>query len=254
MPARGELHELQVLATQLAERQQADILLYSGALTGQADGSLTLEYQDRTRTKRPTCLLMLRSLGGSVETAYRLARALRRRYLRVLVYADDYCRGAGMLLALAADELVISDFGELGPLNLVSPDDALQAARMDRATKTAAHYIQRLGADHLKVGALERLLTGYPSPDYIIDREEAAELLRTVRAPTPQEDEFLTQLEPVLTERHLQGRLLFMGEALSLAHPPMCAPAPSEDVVDVAITIRRPAMQTETHAMPLPDA
>ena len=117
MTPGNELHELQVVATRLAELQQADILIYSGELTRPGDGNVALGR--RNRSKRPNCLLILRTLGGSADAAYRLARALQRRYIRVLVYADDYCKGAGVLLALAADELVMSDFGELGPLDLV---------------------------------------------------------------------------------------------------------------------------------------
>ena len=114
----GDLRELRALATRLAERRQADVLIYSGELAHPGDGDLALERHGRPR--QPNCLLLLSTLGGSAEAAYRLARTLRRHYRNLTVYLDDYCKGAGMLLALTADELVISDFGELGPLDLAS--------------------------------------------------------------------------------------------------------------------------------------
>jgi hypothetical protein len=320
MTAGSELHELQVLATQLAELQQADILIYSGELTRPGDGNLALGH--RGRSKRPNCLLVLRSLGGSADAAYRLARALQRHYIRVLVYADDYCKGAGVLLALAADELVMSDFGELGPLDLVSQHaivpghnesgralvqgiqalraeaessfeqnvvrfrsrrsvamsvrsaieqasalsiglmapvfaqiDPLQVAEVDRAMKTATLYVHRLGAHHLKEGGLERLLTGYPSHDFVIDREEATELLRTVRAPTTEEGVFLTHIEPVLAAKRLQGRLLFIDEALTLVGAPVRARgAESHEQHSAdpenASTVAAPLADTRTDAKP----
>jgi hypothetical protein len=279
MTAATDLRELRTLAAGLTEAHQTDILLYSGELTRPGDGSMALARSSHPR--RPNCLLVLRTPGGAADAAYRLARTLRRRYARILVSVDDYCKGAGMLLALAADELVISDFGELGPLDLAAPQpvtpghsesgrtqrlqalraeaesfceqhdarlrsrqgramsagsaveqaaalsagpmgsvlsqiDRLHVADVERAMRTAALYVQRLGPQHLKDGGLERLLSGYPSHDFVIDREEASEMLRTVRAPSPEEDAFLVQLEPVLTTRRFQGRLLFLEEALTL--------------------------------------
>ena len=277
----SDLRELRALATRLAQRQQADVLIYSGELTHPGDGDVALGRHDRPR--QPNCLLVLSTLGGSADAAYRLARALRRRYRRLIVCVDDYCKGAGMLLALTADELVVSDFGELGPLDLVSQHavipghgesglapvqglralraeaeasfeallarfrsrrglamttrtaleqasaltiglmgpvfsqiDPFQVAEVDRALKAATLYVQRLDGSHLKEGALERLLTGYPSHDVVIDREEAGDLLRTVRAPTTEEGVFLTHVEPVVGERRLRGRLLPLDEALAV--------------------------------------
>jgi hypothetical protein len=279
-----DLQELRALATRLAQLRQADILVYSGEMTRPGDGSMA--FGRSVRSRRPNCLLVLRTLGGSADAAYRLARTLRRAYRRVTVYVDDYCKGAGMLPAVAADELVISDFGELGPLDLTSQHpaipghgesglalvqglnairaeaqrsfeqylsrfrarralgmttraaieqasalavgllgpvfsqiDPLQVAEVERGMTTARLYVQRLGADHLKEGALDRLLTGYPSHDFVIDREEASDLLRTVRAPTEEEGLFLTHLEPIVTARRLQGRLLLLDDALSLVDP-----------------------------------
>jgi hypothetical protein len=278
----SELRELRALATRLAQLRQADILVSSGDLTRPGDGILSLDRHDRSGQQN--CMLILRTLGGAADAAYQLVRALRRRYPRVIVYVDDGCKGAGMLLALAADELVISDFGELGPLDLVSQHavspghgesgfapvqglralraeaetsferylarfrsarslgmtsrtalehasalaiglmgpvfaqiDPLQVAEVDRAIQTATLYAERIGRDHLKEGALDRLLTGYPSHDFVIDREEANELFRTVRAPTPDERAFLVQLEPIVTERRIQGRLLPLEDAVQVA-------------------------------------
>ena len=221
-----------------------------------------------------------------------------------------------MLPAVAADELVISDFGELGPLDLISQHpvipgdgesglalvhglnairaeaqrsfeqylsrfrarrtlgmttraaieqasalavglmgpvfsqiDPLQVAEVERGMTTATLYVQRLGADHLKEGALDRLLTGYPSHDFVIDREEASDLLRTVRAPTDEEGLFLTYLEPIVTARRLQGRMLLLEDALSLVDPDghpdsrrMATPAPT----------RQPKPKARPWARPVP--
>jgi hypothetical protein len=295
----SELRELRELAARLARQRQTDILLYSGELARPGDGHLALGRPDRPRGA--TCLLVLRTLGGSADAAYRLARALVRHYRRLIVYVDDYCKGAGMLLALAAHELVISDFGELGPLDLASPHpvtpgrgesglaliqglqalreqaettfeqyltrfrsrrglamstrsaieqasalsvglmrevfsqiDPFQVAEAERARRMATLYTERLGTGHLKEGALERLLTGYPSHDFVIDREEADDLLRTVRAPTGDERVFLTQLEPVISDRRTQARLLSLDDALAIVESTEQARTPRPDDGSVA--------------------
>jgi hypothetical protein len=94
--------------------------------------------------------------------------------------------------------------------------DPLQVAEAERARQTATFYAERLGADHLKEDALDRLVTGYPSHDFVIDREEAAELLRTVRGPTADEDHFLNQIEPIVTDRRTQARLLTLDDAVTI--------------------------------------
>ena len=231
IPDGSDFRELRALATGLARRHQADILIFCGELTSPGDGVVALRTHERAG--QPNCLLLLTAFGGSAEAAFRLTRTIKRQYRRLTVYVDDYCKGAGMLLALAADELVISDFGELGPLDLASQHaviagngessyalvHGLQALRAEagRATHTARLYAQRLGANNLKEGALDRLLAAYPSHDFVIDREAADDLLRTVRAPTADEADFLTHAEPLLGERCLRGRLLPIDDALSIA-------------------------------------
>ena len=61
------------------------------------------------------------------------------------------------------------------------------------------------------------LYTLTPERDFVIDREEADDLLRTVRAPTADEANFLTHAEPLLGERCLRGRLLPIDDALGIA-------------------------------------
>jgi hypothetical protein len=289
-----DLQELRVLAARLAQVRQADILLYSGPLSRPRDGQLMPGRQDRPA--RSACLLLLSTLGGSSDAAYRLVRTLRRRYARLTVYVDDYCKGGGMLLALAAHELVLSDFGELGPLDLyqqhpitpghgesgLSLTQGLQALRLeaetsfeqhlarlrsrrmlpmtsraaieqasamtvgllgpvfsqidpvhiaeaDRAQRTGRLYAERLALANLKEGALDRLLTGYPSHDFVIDREEATDLLRTVRAPTSDEAEFLTYVEPVMHDRRTQSRLLFLDDALGVVEGRSWTPETTSD-------------------------
>jgi hypothetical protein len=55
--------------------------------------------------------------GGVSEAAYLLARELRRRFTHLTAYVPFEAKSAATLLCLAADELVLGDLGELGPLD-----------------------------------------------------------------------------------------------------------------------------------------
>jgi len=278
MSSPSELARLRELAMTLADQQQADILLYRGDITRAAGHQLTSGR--RGRSDRPNVLLILSTFGGSADTAYRLARALQHGYQRFIVYVDDYCKTAGTLLALGADELVMSDFGELGPLDaqlntpvelgklssgltpvqalgtlraqvqtffqyqfvqlrgqmttqlaaerasvmasgLFSPIyaqiDPMQLGEIDRGMDTSRKYGERIGTANLKDGALEKLITYYPSHDFAIDRDEARELFRRVREPTADEAELLTYLEPLLALPSNQARFIYLDELLSQA-------------------------------------
>jgi len=61
--------------------------------------------------------IMFECFGGHVCTAYCVVRELRRRFRQIAVYVPLCAKSASTLLCLGADELILSDFGELGPLD-----------------------------------------------------------------------------------------------------------------------------------------
>jgi hypothetical protein len=61
--------------------------------------------------------VVLSGPGGDLEGAYLVARELRRRFEQVSVYVPFIAKSAATLIALAADELILGDLGELGPLD-----------------------------------------------------------------------------------------------------------------------------------------
>jgi hypothetical protein len=63
--------------------------------------------------------LILVTIGGDANAGYRIARAFGHHYpddFRLLV--PDICKSAGTLVAIGANELIVSDRGELGPLDV----------------------------------------------------------------------------------------------------------------------------------------
>ena len=218
------------------------------------DTQLIQEYI--TRRRRKNILLLLVTTGGDADPAYRIARCLQTKYERFFLYVSGYCKSAGTLVASGAHELVISDHGELGPLDvqmskkdelwevqsgltvmdtlsalqdnafnafekfflstklgssgsitmrtaaqiatemttglfapLYGQVDPLHIGEAARAMSIAGHYGRRLlsQGQNIEPGALDFIMSEYPSHGFVIDWQEASRLFENVREPTPME-------------------------------------------------------------------
>jgi hypothetical protein len=114
------------LAALIGEERDSDVMFFNGELERGLDVHLIGECIRRRR--RSNVLLMLITPGGDADAAYRIARCLQRKYDRFSLYISGYCKSAGTLIALGAHELIISDHGELGPLDvqMMKKDDLVQ--------------------------------------------------------------------------------------------------------------------------------
>ena len=112
------------IAGAVADDLDADVILYNGAICC-AGADLLIEKTASLRRRR-NALLLLVTPGGNLDAAYRIARWLQRKYERFILYVSGYCKSAGTLIAVGAHELVMSERGELGPLDIqISKRDEL---------------------------------------------------------------------------------------------------------------------------------
>jgi Periplasmic serine proteases (ClpP class) len=101
----------------IPEALEADVILISARMSRDLHRQLTHLITENKHHER--CVLFLTTFGGDPDGAYRIARCLRHNYkdhLRIVV--PSFCKSAGTLLVIAADELAIGDLGELGPLDV----------------------------------------------------------------------------------------------------------------------------------------
>jgi hypothetical protein len=252
--------ELEAAVAAVVKNLEADVVLFNGGINRDTHDSLSASC---SAPKHPNVFLILVSEGGDADAGYRMARSLQKRYTKVYVAISGYCKSAGTLVAIGAHELVISDDGELGPLDvqLLKSDelweqrsgqtvtdaiDVLQAKSVEmfeaimlrlkvasggqitlktamqtatvlvtglfkeiysqidpmyvgevgRAMNIAFQYGQRLsaGSKNLREGSLDRLVSSYPSHGFVIDREEAATLFKSVREPSDDERKLINAL------------------------------------------------------------
>ena len=103
-----------------ALRELGDVYLHSGDIEPPAD-ELLIQHATRPRGDRAS--LFLCTLGGYPNSAYRMIRCLRHAYPHVTVVIAGPCKSAGTLLALGADQLVMTGNAELGPLDVQLPKE-----------------------------------------------------------------------------------------------------------------------------------
>jgi hypothetical protein len=103
-------------ATLIGDEHNADVILYSGGVDTQgADAVIRLS---KRPGRRENVLLLLTTRGGSADAAFRLTRALQTHYKKLILYIYGMCKSAGTLVAVGVDEIVLSDYGEFGPLDV----------------------------------------------------------------------------------------------------------------------------------------
>lgn len=100
----------------VADDLDADVIHFIGPVERHADRWLIDACIARRRRKN--ALFVLVTLGGDADAAYRIARCLQDKYEKFTLYVPGICKSAGTLIAIAAHELVLSDHGELGPLDV----------------------------------------------------------------------------------------------------------------------------------------
>lgn len=99
----------------IVEHPDRDFLLVSHSISRELHYALTNKL---TEKKNDKLTLFLTTFGGDPHGGYRIARCLRHHYSHIRLVVPSFCKSAGTLIAIAADELVIGDLGELGPLDI----------------------------------------------------------------------------------------------------------------------------------------
>lgn len=134
-------NSVKVAANAVAESLKADVIHYNGTIDRHQDRFLIEQCIHRRR--RDNVLLMLVTDGGEADVAFRMARCLQVKYSKFYLYVSGYCKSAGTLVAAGAHELIISDHGELGPLDvqMYKKDELweMQSGLTIRDTLTSLH-------------------------------------------------------------------------------------------------------------------
>lgn len=107
---------------------ERDVYIYFGVISRSGYRELT-DVVTRNKARKSRGVLVLATVGGDPDAGYRIGRALGHYYKDgVDVFVPDICKSAGTLVCIAAQNLIIGDRGELGPLDiqLRKPDEIFE--------------------------------------------------------------------------------------------------------------------------------
>lgn len=109
---------LKEVATKLAELRNRPCLLFVSNHIHRSDCQKTHVVLNKIRDSHESEVdLIVESPGGDLHAAFTLIRRIRRQFDEVGIFVPRYAKSAATLLCLGADELVLGDLGELGPLD-----------------------------------------------------------------------------------------------------------------------------------------
>jgi ClpP class serine protease len=169
--------------------------------------------------------LILHTPGGLVLASEQIAQGLSRHEGKVTVFVPHYAMSGGTLIALAADEIVMSENAVLGPIDpqlgqspaasilkvlekkpIAEVDDqtVIQADIAEKAMRQVERRVQGLLCDRLgdKAAVLAKtLVNGTWTHDYPINIAEARDLGLPISTAMPREILDLMQLYPQTAQR-----------------------------------------------------
>jgi hypothetical protein len=115
--------------------------------------------------KHAKAVVFFTTYGGDPHGGFRFARCLRHNYSHVRLVIPSFCKSAGTLIAIAASELAIGDFGELGPLDVqvIKPTELAERGSglevMEALAISAAHAQQVFTQNLIELRQTWRLST-----------------------------------------------------------------------------------------------
>ena len=99
---------------------ETDVFIYIGSINRQGYSELSKKVLGiPIEQKKTKVLLCLSTFGGDPDAGYRIGRCLQHYYEgNVTLFAPSLCKSSGTLTAIAANNIIIGNEGELGPLDI----------------------------------------------------------------------------------------------------------------------------------------
>lgn len=157
----------------LAEKMEADIFAYCGGIFSEGYDLLLGEFKNRKLRKN--ILFILNTYGGDLNVGYKIARFLQDAYRtysslhnegeqgKFTIFINGPCKSSGTLICLGADAIIMSNQGELGPIDIqlrkldevgertsgLTPIQAVQFLETQSVNLFKSHFINLRFSDNL---------------------------------------------------------------------------------------------------------
>lgn len=104
-------------SAEYAGQTDSDFLVVSGPVGFEMQDLVSSRIKER-KEKKKNLTVLLCTPGGSADASYRISRAFQDNYTTVRAFIVGWCKSAGTLCVIGANELVMTDESELGPLDV----------------------------------------------------------------------------------------------------------------------------------------
>lgn len=108
---------LDSLLKEFESGNDSDVFVFNGPIRAETYRSFRQTIK-QNQNRRKNALMILSTLGGSPDDGYRIARSLQQKYEKFTIYIPSLCKSTGTLMAIGASEIILGEFGELGPLDI----------------------------------------------------------------------------------------------------------------------------------------
>lgn len=169
-------------ARKAASGIDGDVYFYNGPMATGRDLSFIEEVHASKRKDKVT--LFLTTGGGDPDAAYKMARYLQDKYDYVTVVASGKCKSAGTLIAIGANELVFTPYGELGPLDIqLTKVDRLDQLQSGLTIQDALTSIEDRAIDKFHLVARNWIEANQGLISFASATQAAAEFVSNLYAP-----------------------------------------------------------------------
>lgn len=118
-----------------------DVLIINGLIEDELFAQITKCLAEHKKSKK--AIVAVVTYGGQANAAYRISRLLQSMYEDLVIFVPSLCKSAGTLIATAGNKLVISPFGEIGPLDVQLPErDELGERKSGLTMRSALEDLQ----------------------------------------------------------------------------------------------------------------
>ena len=123
---KPDVKEISEEVSKVKKELNSDMFFYNASLTRvNADNFISLI---KSNKQNKNVCLFITTNGGDIDCTYKITRYLIKQYEFFRLYVFGPCKSAGTLLALGANEIIMDENGEFGPLDVqvFSPDEFIQ--------------------------------------------------------------------------------------------------------------------------------
>lgn len=152
-----DYQKLRHAAQEIGSQNNEDVWYINASMERRTFNKFLQKLNNLEETRSSACLILVTS-GGDPDAAYRISKLIQKKYDHFKVLIPGWCKSAGTLLAIGAEEIIYGPLGELGPLDVqMGKKDELYGYTSGLDVQYAINHIQNTGFKFFKDSMLNTM-------------------------------------------------------------------------------------------------